>query len=301
MKKNLLRVVLFSSVVLILLYALQLGIDYRYYKNGSSKYSKLMRHELDPDVMLFGPSTVIKHYDPNIIKKLTGYSAYNMGYDGMFSLQSTGLIYEFLTYTQKCKYIVIGGIHFLDRDWVIARTDLFYAYLNNENIYQSLYDIEPKKIALARYLPGYKLTLLNKTFYKNLIISPIDTSQGYDPIKDTVPNFLELKPTKSKIDDYVVSKIQTSINDIVKKGIKVVIVIPPIYTTGYHLLPNMDAIIEKYRLMAGENVFFLNYSKHPMCKEQRYFNNNTHLNILGATKFSEMFSNELIKIDQSYK
>jgi hypothetical protein len=97
-----------------------------------------MRHELDPDIMLFGPSTVIKHYSPNIIRRNTGFSVYNMGYDGMFSLQSSGLIHEFLSYTKNCKYIVIGGIHFLDRDWVIARTDLFYAYLNNENIYQSL-------------------------------------------------------------------------------------------------------------------------------------------------------------------
>ncbi len=265
-----------------------------------------MRHELDPDIMIFGPSTVIKHYDPKIIKKLTGYSAYNMGYDGMFSLQSNGLINEFITYTKKCKYVVIGGIHFLGRDWAIARTDLFYAYLNNENIYQSLYDIEPKKIALARYLPGYKLTLLNKTYYKNLILSPVDTSEGYEPIRDTVPDFSDLKPNQLnpaeyKIDGYVVAKIQKSIDDIVKKGMKVIIIIPPIYSGGYHLLPNLDSIIEKYKSMAGQNVVFLNYSKHPMCNEQRYFNNNTHLNILGATKLSEMFSNELIKIDQSYK
>lgn len=301
MKKNLLRVVVFSFVTLILLYALQLGIDYRYYKNSSSKYSKLMRHELDPDVILFGPSTVIKHYNPSIIRRNTGFSVYNMGYDGMFSLQSSGLIYEFLTYTKNCKYVVIGGIHFLDRDWVIARTDLFYAYLNNENIYQSLYDIEPKKIALAKYLPGYKLTLLNKTFYKNLVIKKDDTICGYEPINDTTPNFVKMKPVDYKIDDYVVSKLRIEIDDIVKKGIKVIIVVPPIYTEGYHLLIQMDAIIEKYKSMVGENVFFINYSKHPMCKEQRYFNNYTHLNVLGSTKFSEIFSDDLIAIDKSTK
>jgi len=301
MKKNLLRVLVFSFVTLILLYALQLGIDYRYYKNSSSKYSKLMRHELDPDIMLFGPSTVIKHYSPTIIKRNTGFSVYNMGYDGMFSLQSSGLIYEFLSYTKNCKYIVIGGIHFLDRDWVIARTDLFYAYLNNENIYQSLYDIEPKKIAFARYLPGYKLTLLNKTFYKNLILKSDDASLGYEPINDTTPNFVKMNPVDYKIDEYVVSKLQTTINDIQKKGVKVIIVVPPIYSNGYHLLVQMDDIIEKYKSMAGGNVFFINYSKHPMCKEQRYFNNNTHLNVLGATKFSEIFSNDLMQIEKSTK
>jgi hypothetical protein len=63
----------------------------------------------------------------------------------------------------------------------------------------------------------------------------------------------------------------------------------------------MDEIIEKYKSMAGGNVFFINYSKHPMCKEQRYFNNNTHLNVLGATKFSEIFSNDLMQIEKSTK
>ncbi len=292
---------LFLLILVGILLGLQHTLDYLYKKRASDKYALVLNHKLDPDIMIFGPSSTLRHFNPNIIKDITGYSSYNMGYDGMFFMQFNSLIKEHLTYEKNCKYVVIGCNTFMGKDWIILTPSSFLAYLDEDNVYNSLEEIEPKKIFLAKYLPGYKLTLLNKAYYMSIIYNAHkpDPLCGHEPILDTSHNFETITvPFRQPIDDYVFSTFKSTVDAITAKGIKVVLVMSPIYEKGFNLIINRDTILAKYRSLVNKDVSFLDYTKDTICRHPEYFNTNSHLGKAGSEIFSKTFSNDLLKLQK---
>jgi len=185
MHKNLKSFVVFSAVLIGLIISIQYALDRLYAKNSNQKFSYLMRHEIDEEIMFFGSSVVYHQIVPEVIHKYTGNSAYNMGWDAYFFVQYESMIKEYLSYQKKCKFIVIGcDFENLGKNVFITRPDMLLAYLNNNHIYHSLSNIEPEKIWKAKYVPGYKLTLMNKLFYKGIFFPDNGTraTNGYKSI-----------------------------------------------------------------------------------------------------------------------
>ncbi len=266
------------------------------------KYAQVLNHRLDPDIMIFGPSTVLRHFSPPIIKEVTGLTSWNMGYDGMFFLEYNALIKEFLTYSQHCKYLIIGCNPYLGKDWIIMRPDFFYSFLGEQNVYSSLHNIDPQPMFLAKYLPGYKLTLLNRSYYWSMAYPPRkpDSLCGYEPITDTGHKFDDfIKPFNEPCDEFVLSELRQTVDKAVQKGMKVILVMPPIYYKGYKLILNAELIKSKYRSMAKDNVYFLDYSTDSISRSVENFQNYSHLNMTGATKFSYTFAHDFLRIINS--
>jgi len=300
MKKNILRTLLFVSVLLLVIYALQYAIDAIYKKRAKDKYALVYNHQADPDMMIYGASTALKEFDTHIIKNITGYSCYNMGYDGMFFLQYYPTAKEHLSYQKNCKMVIIVCNVFLGKDWVIMAPNFFYAYYNNNTLYNSFREIMPREMTLARYLPGYKLTLLNKAFYREIAypLKSIDTNYGYEPILESGNDFKDVKPFREPCDSSVVSKLKSLLNDISNSGLKAVLVMTPIYEKGHELILNADSIISVYSTLAdtSRNIYFLDYSKDSLSKSAQYFYTYTHLNKKGSELFSAALSTDLLRI-----
>ena len=298
MKKNIRPILFFLLTLLVIVYAIQCSIGYCYKKRVSNKFTKVFRHEIDEDVMIFGSSVAFHQFDPKIIKDVTGLSAYNMGFPGMFFAQYNGLMKEYLEYRKQCKAIVIAcDFDNLGKNELATRPDLFYAYVNNGNVYRSLYEMEPRKAFCARYLPGYKLTLLNKAFYTDMLIGRRyhDGDNGFEAL-DSKWEVTKREPFNSRYDESVFLKLKETTGEINRKGIKVIFVIPPVYEEGYKLILNAENIKSKYRSLVGKDVYYLDYTDDTLCKSTNYFRNFTHLNSLGATAFSNTFAHDLSKI-----
>jgi hypothetical protein len=299
MRKNLKQVLLFLLLVVIILYGVQYLIDYCYRKRVTNKFTELLTHKTDVEVMIFGSSVAYHQFDPAVIRNVTGLTSYNMGWPGMFFIQYNGLVKEYLDYEQKCKCIVLAcDFDNLGKNKLITRPDLFWAYLGNNNVYRSLNDIDYKETFHARYLPGYKMTLLNKAFYTDLFLGShkTDTLNGYEPMPMPWEQSDTIQPFNARYDEDVFEQLKATIETINKKGIKVVLVIPPVLTDGYKLILNAEQIKAKYRSLAGKNVYFLDYTNDPLCSSKSNFRNFTHLNMAGATMFSHNFAQDLLKI-----
>ncbi len=299
MKKNIGHIVIFLLILVAILYAIQYAIDLSYKKRVSNKFTRILKHDVDSEIMVFGSSIVYHQFDPGVILEETGYSAYNMGFPGMFFTQYNGLIKEYLTYQKHCKVIVIGcDFDNLGKTGLVTRPDLFYAYLDNRNIYNALSDIEPKKTFHARYLPGYKLTLLNKAFYTDILLArPLkDSLSGFEPLSINWESARDRKPFNARYDEGVFEQLKVTLEAISKQNIKVVLVIPPVYQEGYHLIQNADFIKSKYRSLVGMNVFFVDYTYDSICRNKENFHNFTHLNLNGANRFSHTFAKDLLRI-----
>jgi hypothetical protein len=285
-------------LLLLVVYGIQYAIDICYQKRVNNKFAKLLRHEIDNNVMIFGSSVAYHQFDPQIIKDVTGHSAYNMGFPGMFFAQYNGLIQEYQLYQKQCKAIVIAcDFDNLGKNELATRPDLFYAYINNCNIYSSLYEMEQRKAFMAKYVPGYKLTLLNKAFYTDILLSKQykDTANGYEALT-TAWEVTKHKPFNSRYEEAIFVQFKNAVDEITQKGIKVVLVIPPVYKEGYKLILNAEAIKSKYRSLVNKNVHFLDYTNDTLCRTQDNFRNFTHLNANGASKFSHTFAQDLLKI-----
>ncbi len=258
----------------------------------------VFKHQVDDPVMIFGSSVAYHQFDPRIIKDITDSDAYNMGFPGMFFVQYNGLIKEYLSYEKNCKVLVIAcDFDNLGKNELATRPDLFLAYLSNPNIYHSMYAIEPRKAFLARYLPGYKLTLQNKAFYTDILLGKQYTNQlsGFEPL-DASWEVTKREPFNSRYDESVFLQLKETVAEITQKGIKVVFVIPPVYEEGYKLILNAETIKSKYRSLVSNNIYFLDYTSDTLCRSKDNFRNFTHLNSSGATAFSRTFAHDISKI-----
>lgn len=298
MKKNIKPILLFLLTLLVIVGSIQWSIDFCYKKRVTNKFIKVFRHEIDEDVMIFGSSVAFHQFDPKIIKDVTGLSAYNMGFPGMFFVQYDGLIKEYLAYMKQCKVIVIAcDFDNLGKNELATRPDLFYAYINNGNVYSSLYEMEPRKAFCAKYVPGNKLTLLNKAFYTDMLLAHRypEGDNGFESL-DTKWEVTKREPFNSRYDENVFSQLKETVSEIRKKDIKLIFVIPPVYEEGYKLIMNAEGIKSKYRSLAGKDVYYLDYTNDTLCRSTNYFRNFTHLNSIGAAAFSRTFAHDLSKI-----
>lgn len=298
MKQHLKQILIFSIACCLVLLGLQYGIDMLYKKRVNHKVNNLLNHKIDAPIMIFGSSVAIMQFDPAIIEQHTGLKCYNMGIHGTHFTQYSGLINEYLQYTKKAKLIVlVCDIRSFAIDTFLMRPDLYLAHINNPNVYNALYEVESYKVFLARYLPGYKLTLYNKNYYNPIIFNaPISQiKDGYRPTKEiwtkkaSTEVYNRLYVHEPYFDNFLatIARIQA-------KGIKVMMILPPIQNEGYALLKNVAVIKEHYlRAAKTYNIPYEDYSQDSICAHKEMFVNYSHLNVQGATLFSHRIGPEI--------
>jgi hypothetical protein len=298
-KKYFRQLATFLLVLVVVIAGIQACIDYFYNKRVTNKFAKVLQHNTDAEVMIFGSSVAYHQLDSKIIASATGKSVYNMGWPGVFYVQYKAFMSEYLSYQQKCRYMVIAcDFNNFGKNDLITRPDLFLSHLDNPFVYESLHQMEPQKIFLAKYLPGYKMTLLNKTFYTDLVMAfpDHDSLNGYEPIRSTWDVSAGHEAFDAKFDENIYSQFNEQIHAIADKGIKVVLVMPPVLDSGYNLIKNAAFIRSRYHSLAGKNIYLLDYTSESICHSKSCFYNYSHLNITGATLFSHNFAGDLAKI-----
>ncbi len=293
------KIIIFILFNVMLILAIQYILDTIYVRKSNQKFTKIFHHQIDKKIMIFGSSIAYHLFSPDIISTKTNMPTYNMGWDGIFFVQYNALLKEYISYAKECKYMVIAcDFENLGKNKLISRPDLFYAYLNNTFVYQSLQEIEPNKVVLAKYLPGYKITLLNKTFYRTVFlpVTPISKDDGFDPVASDSFQVTVNEPFNARFEDQIYKEFSATIKEITEKGIKVIIVMTPVYKDGYQLILNANEIKNKYKSLTNKDVFFIDYTTDTICLNKNLFYNYAHLNSKGATVFSTMFADSLVKI-----
>lgn len=299
MKKTITRILLFAVVLCSVLCSVQYGIDSYYRRKANTKFSRLFAHDIDADIMIYGSSVAYHQLDPVAVGDSTGLRAYNMAWDALFFVQYKALVDEFVSYSKRCKYVVFScDFDNLGKNALITRPDLFLAFLGNDHVYDALHNIEAGKIWKARHVPGYKLTLLNRSFYHTLAFplkTPV-TDNGYDPITKHEWEVVSdtLKPFRARYDEQVYASMRQTIDELTAKGIKVIIVMPPVYKEGYERILNADSIKAKYAALVRKDVYFIDRTQDTLLSPNKSnFVNYSHLNVHGAEVYSRTLAAEI--------
>lgn len=312
-QKQIIRSLLFWIILLVIISGINATIKYVAQQSvlfESAKINGIMQHQLDAEMMIFGSSVALVHFDDSTITKRSGIKTFNAGTDGANFQQNQGLINEFMQYTEQCKYLVLAlTVHDFSKRRVIYDLYKYLPYATQQSIYNSLYEIDPKLMFKLRYIPGYAFTVYDQKFYELCKdgIKQLQRNETAKPKSGWFPFYLS-DFDSTTLNDYADHTFQLPVNDTVfqdivmlreqlrAKGITLVVVLPPIEKGMYPKMVDLNVFRRKLLEMAGDSTCFLDYTETEMCNQRALFYNFTHLNKQGAQVFSKQFATDILRL-----
>jgi hypothetical protein len=272
------------------------------------KINSVMHHEIDEEIMIWGASTAYVNLDAVLIERITGMTCFNMGIDGTNIDQYYGLLNEYLTYTKKCKYLVIV----LDIYSSLECRDKFYNIHNwlhhfkNPNIYDNMKDINPYFSFKARYIPYYDITSFDKhsmshvkRFFSNENNSFVNNKGSLLHDSSLVYNGKTNLEFKTKIDKRVFDKVKKGVVSCKQRNIIPIILISPCFEKGISQVTNQEYFLKEVDELKEFGAVIFNHLKAPFHNDSSAFKDNTHLNAKGAHLNSELFNNKLLNLSKT--
>lgn len=248
------------------------------------------------DIVLFGSSRCVHHYDPRIVADSLGMSCYNAGRDGNGIL----LMYSYYSMMSKRyqpKLIIYDLSEF---DVVVDDNAKYLEWL------RQFYDRPGVDSVVCAINPDERYKMLCRTYRYNgkglQILSdairpmqqdimgykPLYGTMAYEPRKVVSPTSAQksLDPLKKK---YLVKFIEGC----KKNGTKLVFVVSPSYCDKL-LLPYCSSITELCRQYGVP--FFYHEADSAFFGNKEYFIDSSHLNNVGAEEFTRMIVGEIKKV-----
>lgn len=275
-----------------------------------AKVNAVMSHEIDAKAVVWGSSTALVHFNPEIIERQSNLSCINLGMDGVPFQQYSGLLQEFIEHARSTEVIILS----IDITGFKRRPSLYLGYnwlhhINNGYLYESLKSIDPDLVFKSRYIPMYYITTYDRRFLIRCL-TWVNSSSKYEheldfkgfhpkdlvweaPGNEVAKIDVDDEIFKIRIDSEIFSKFQEVISMATKRNIKVAIVVPPCYQQFQERLIGVSQFQDSLKSLESSSVKVFDYLSNAICSNQTYFYNNLHLNALGADNFTSSFSMDL--------
>lgn len=123
-----------------------------------------------PAIAVFGSSVGEMGVDCNVLEEKTNLTAYNFSFNGTrFSLYN-GLINE-IKDNNESKLVVLCETYFsFEKIDAVTNIERFLPCIQNENVYKSLYEMQPYLAFKCRYVPFYKYVTVTGNYYWQSLI-----------------------------------------------------------------------------------------------------------------------------------
>lgn len=295
MTKFVIKIVLFFIVLLVADGIIGNAFDVLsvYSKDETVSHHRYIVNDISEDVLIFGSSRALHHYNPRIISDSLGLSCYNCGHDGNGIILFNGI-------WKEIKQIHIPKMIIYDvfplYDFAMGEDNHRYLgwmkmdYHNHRHSIEGIFDKIDK---VEKYKMQSSLYRWNSDFLET-IIGLFKHGQefqegGFQPLKgglDKLKIRNNIKVPVLVIDSIKMSMMEEFLNE--TKGLKVVFVASP---SWYGILEkNFDPIKE---ICQKHNILFLNYAMDKKyVGNSEFFKDGSHLNELGANEFTR----DLVKV-----
>ena len=299
MKRFVIRLMTFLLLMFIIDRGVGLGMKYmqEHARGGYiGHHNKIINHT-DEDILIFGSSRAIHHYNPQTFKDSLGVSCYNCGQDG------NGIIL-FYGWWQLMKDRHIPQIVIYDVnpgfDLLLGESNQKYlGWLRSEYDNNDIKQIFEKVDYTEKYKMYSMMYRYNSKFLQNIVdfIHPIFKikSDGFLPLKGELDE-MKIKNNKGetlqpKMDSLKIELIEKLIVDIKKHNAQIIFVASPVW------YGKEDVQFDALGKICEENgVLFLNYSNSPKyVRNNGYFRDGSHLNARGADEFTKDLIKDLLK------
>lgn len=274
-----------------------LSIMVRFSIGGDTARNEYISHRLDRDILIFGSSRGIYHYDPRIIADSLGLSCYNCANDGM------GILLFYPRYEMVVeRYVPKIILYDVFSDFDLENIGDNHTYMNWQRLY---YDHNAVKEVFRDIDPNEHWKMLSKMYRFNGKIlqilgdNIINTHEEYDGYRPQ-SGVMSYEPLSSKDVGYKISYdslkikyIEKFIKSCKKNGTKIYFIISPFYKG----LKNVPKIYRPVIDLTNKyDIPFIDFSNYPdISDDKNYFVDSHHMNLVGSERFSKMIIHEIRK------
>ena len=283
--------VIFASVDFLVGFILKKMTD-ETVKGDIGRNNYIMKDLSNRDILIFGSSRAIHHYNPTLIGDSLKMSCYNCGEDGMGIILSYSRLKAILTrHTPKVIIYDIEPTYDLyenDNERYLGKLKFFYPNYGTKIVFDDISTTE--KFKMHSLLYRYNSQLID-ILIQRLSSSPV-TGQDYtySPIKKT----MDYEPIISHINNKQIDTLKMKyLNSFIRvckyNNISLFFVLSPKYRNYTELRFFID-------LCKNNNVPLLNhFTDSYFNMNKKYFSDQTHLNEDGAILFSKTICDEIKK------
>lgn len=299
MKKFLIRIIIFFA----LLFVIDRAVGYVFsYMSKNSKGGYVGHHNyitdgVHEDLLIFGSSRAIHHYNPQILTDSLGFSCYNCGQDGNGIL----LFYGWWQIIKEhyCPQIIIYDVTtsfdlLIDKDnhKYLGWLKELYGRADIRKIFEDVDPTEKYKMMSQMYRYNSKFHQIAADFVYPLYIVK---ANGFMPLNGEVDtmrikkNNKVLPSEKPKFDSLKIAYLNKFIDE--SNGAKLIFIVSPMWygITSEQLSPIRDICLQR-------NIPFLDFSNDlKYVHNNTYFKDGSHLNARGADEFTKDLIVELRK------
>lgn len=295
MKRFVLRLFVFLFLMFILDYGFGMAMKYMqdHAKGGYVRHHNYILHQANEEILIFGSSRAIHHYNPKIITDSLGMSCYNCGQDG----NGIVLFYGWWQLIED-RYHPKMIIYDVNPNFDLLVSEDNHKYLGwlrseyeNKRVKQIFEDIDPTE----KYKMHSMMFRYNSKFLQIITdcIHPLFriSSNGYLPYQGKMDK-MRIKYKKNediRIDSLKLRYIHEFVKDTKKCGVKLVFVASPIwYGTDEKEINCIKNISKMY------NIPFYDFSNNnSYVHKDVLFKDGNHLNSKGADLFTSELSHLL--------
>ena len=295
MKKFLLKVILFFAILVCVDFISGYFFDFlhRHAKGGSTAQNEYIANGMKDEVVIFGSSRSVHHYNPYILADSLGVSVYNCGEKGNGAILSYGR-FKMMTSRYKPQLIVYevtpGYDYFV---W-----DPYKKYLGNLRQYYdkpgikeifNTFDDDLSPIRMQSRMYRNNSRLIQEVF-DNLVYR--DNNRGYMPLYGSIydPNAGGNVKREYVIDTLKLQCMETLFKEIQADNIPIVMAISPVYRNA----EGPEMYEEAYRISKEYNIPVVDYRDfEPISSDSSYFQDGVHMNTKGAELFSSLIASDL--------
>lgn len=296
-KKFLYKIGVFFLIVIVFDVLFGKAFDYMVYhaKGGDTRRNNIICNEVMDEILIFGSSRALHHYNPLIITDSLGMSCYNCGQDGLGAILSYGF-YQLISQRYHPKVLIYDVIKSFD---LLAEEDN-HKYLGNlrsyynrkgiREIFEAVDNTEKYKMWSQMYRYNTKFVQITADCVHPM---QVDGVKGFRPYLGEMDTMKIQRRTAEK-EEYVydtlkIACIKKMIEDLSET--KVVFVVSPWWDgmDATSLQPIRD-MCQKYAIPF---IDFANDEKY--LHQNKYFKDSGHLNARGADEFTRDLVMELRK------
>lgn len=300
-------VVLFVVVSACTLYALYFiyRVGYRkYYAHEISMMDERINGTQRHDILVLGSSRVYYHVNPKVLDSVTGMASYNAGIAGAKFPEMKMILQCYLATHQPPKYLVMDVPHagFDPDQRPFYNPNLYYPYLDNEIVFNSL--LPHTKADWLKRIPPLQLTEIDDAMRQGALLGLLGQrsltedghykgylKNGTDTI--TLPFRKEFKNIFKPVRQEAIGYFKEILDICKERNIKVLATYPPIYrVAGQDINPAFFPAVQE--VCSTYRVPFINYWQIPLCDNHALFDDELHLNKVGADIFSAILGKDLL-------
>lgn len=279
------RFALYIASLLLIVLLLQFGFEYLYtkvYNTGSYRNTVMWIRDMKQDTLdfaIFGSSRAKYMVHPGYILKETGKKGSNFGINGSNPLEIKMAVKEFLKQNHTdTVFVQVDQLYNLETPDDIGRL-YWLPYIHEQEIYEA-FSPYGREYYWYRHLPFYRYQKFDSQLgYRNMVMSLIGEDPGFS--KDSGFIAMEGELTKETPFSYLLDTDHNihfeALNEYCrKKGIVLIYFTAPMYRAE-----------ESFQILEEKLPRYYNFSDS--LQDRALYSDHTHLNAVGAKKFTELF------------